>query len=639
MPNFLKLRSAFSWRLIFDAPVLAALGFLLAFDSGLLVTVPGVEKSLWPLPTRLATGFVYLLCLFYLLRPSRWLFAFGVPVLFAVTTVAAYFMSRFGIDVNVHVIAALMASNTGEASEFLSWELFAWLVPALIASAGLVFLRWRGGIWRPRHPLTWAALILLGMAAMVLARLYYLPANHFLATFDAGIETIPADRPQALELAQAVWPGQPPPEPKITRGRKGRVRFDFSNPATGDRLRLYAGKGDFTIKGRYFERRYDRQGRHLKTRLRDTTGWRGLRPRDFLLFHMAEALADYGVRRAALARAAASLKDISLPPSKLDPGRGDDLTVVLVIGESARADHFGVNGYGRDTTPRLSQTPNLVSFSQIRSCAASSTVAVPCVLTRLTTEDLPGDYRQSDDKAYFYQPVATENAFISLFRKHGFATAWLSLNRILGRKNEPISVMIAEAETRYFGADAGLSYSKARDEHLLPPLRRFLAEHSGRALAVVHTRGSHWRYDARYPREARHFTPTCRRGMPADCPRQHLINAYDNTIRYTDAFLAAIIGLLQDRKALLAYTSDHGESLGEAGYFTHSVMNRPEQRQVPLIWWASDSYLAESRRAFANLAARKDEPANHDHLFHSLLDCAGISSSVIDKGLSLCADR
>jgi lipid A ethanolaminephosphotransferase len=98
-----------------------------------------------------------------------------------------------------------------------------------------------------------------------------------------------------------------------------------------------------------------------------------------------------------------------------------------------------------------------------------------------------------------------------------------------------------------------------------------------------------------------------------------------------------VIERVKDRNALVIYTSDHAESLGEGGRFLHGHEDAPEDYAVPMMWWASDSFIARHEAAWKKLESHAKDTASHDVIFHSLLDCAGISSSVIDPSLSLCA--
>jgi len=106
---------------------------------------------------------------------------------------------------------------------------------------------------------------------------------------------------------------------------------------------------------------------------------------------------------------------------------------------------------------------------------------------------------------------------------------------------------------------------------------------------------------------------------------------------YTDFFLSSVIDRLKDKKAFMIYASDHGESLGECGRLTHSGDGDiPEQRTVPLMVWMSDSYKEAYPDKWSAIEVAKSKEISHDYIFHSILDCLGIESVIIDKELSLC---
>ncbi|MBI3783886.1 MAG: lipid A phosphoethanolamine transferase [Deltaproteobacteria bacterium] len=298
-----------------------------------------------------------------------------------------------------------------------------------------------------------------------------------------------------------------------------------------------------------------------------------------------------------------------------------DFAVVVVLGESARADHFSINGYGRPTTPALAATRNLVSFANVTSCATMTRASVPCLMTRATASTM--------------SVSLDETSFISIFNRLGFTSAWLSANGVYGDHDSAVSAIAKEASVREFRCSNPRADGVVLDGDLVPALDRFLDNHSGRLLAVLHTEGSHWPYDARYPSSFARFTPAFDHSTFVSWDHEPLINAYDNSVLYTDAVLAQIIERLRHRYALMLYVADHGEMLGEDGRYMHG-QECPEVRHVPMLWWASDSFLDAHPQRFARLKNRRYEAVSHDYVFHSLLDCAGIKSPAIDPNLSLC---
>lgn len=300
----------------------------------------------------------------------------------------------------------------------------------------------------------------------------------------------------------------------------------------------------------------------------------------------------------------------------------DKMIIILVIGESARADHFSLNGYNRKTNPELEKR-DVISYKNVISCGNQTRISVPCMLTRNTVEN--------------HNNLLNETSLISLFHRAGFSTAWYSSQRVM-HENDTITTSIAnEAESIYF---TKLSYNNARDEHLLPKIKEFVANGSNAKMLIVHTVGSHWSYNHRYDKAHEKFKPVCTSTTQKVCSREKLINSYDNSILYTDWFLASTIDFLKNENAMLIYVSDHGESLGEDGFFSHGQDEfRLEQRSVPLILWASTKYRALYPARYESVKNKSKLPASHDVIFHSTLDCAGIEAKTISKSLSLCADN
>lgn len=319
----------------------------------------------------------------------------------------------------------------------------------------------------------------------------------------------------------------------------------------------------------------------------------------------------------------------------------EGLTVVLVLGESSRADHWSLNGYYRETTPNLAKTPGLVNFPHTASCSNGTNVSVACLLTRATRENL--------------KPLDTENSFLSLFRKAGFKVFWVSNNNFVREQNFEVRQVVynktdvdkifstnspASGEftflERMFKQNRKEKYSFT-DSGLLKYLEDLLAGNKGKTFIVLHTVGSHWDYYNRYPQSFEKFSPSCRAGSYSACSRESIINTYDNSILYTDYFLSEVIARLKNRKAVLWYVSDHGELLGERGLWNHLNPDKgPEQYHVPMIWWASDSFNRTSPATRRKIAAKAQSPVSQDNLFHSVPSCASLTSPAIEKGLNLC---
>lgn len=340
-----------------------------------------------------------------------------------------------------------------------------------------------------------------------------------------------------------------------------------------------------------------------------------------LPFEAVNNMVGYIVERQRFQQLLEQRKDLSEWPVEHEDG---EMTVVLIVGESARADHFHMNGYHRRTTSKMEEM-GVLSFQDVTSCGTTTRVAVPCMLTRATLQG-PG-------------LALKETSLISVFRAAGFHTAWLSNQRFLGRANTMVSAIANEAHVvRFTDPQADNILMRLLDESLLPLMDEILLAGSLRTLVVLHTVGSHWLYDNHYPEAFRVFGPVCTRRSPASCSPEEVINSYDNTILYTDHFIAEVIKRVQSRRALVFYVSDHGESLGEEGRWGHGqAEDIPEQRKVPMLVWASRDFQGAHPDRFSSIQAMRDRPLSHDNLFHSLLDCSGVKSPLVDRNLSICA--
>lgn len=327
-----------------------------------------------------------------------------------------------------------------------------------------------------------------------------------------------------------------------------------------------------------------------------------------------------------------SLRQFAVP--KTDISKGDfrytnhDLVVVLILGEGARADHFHINGYNRRTSPNLERL-KVVSFTGAMSSFSFTRKSVPCILTRATAKN--------------YELSLRETGLISIFRRLGFYTAWISNQRQSHDNHDtPITVFAREADAVVFNnrlrAD---SYDRVRlDEELLKYMDDVLDLGYPNKLIVLHTIGSHWNYNAHYPQEFMKYTPIARNSNPYRNSAEEIVNSYDNTILYTDHFIAQVMERVKGHNSLVVYVSDHGEFLGEKGRFSHppGSVSGKELFHIPLFVWASQRFSRENPEKMAAVRRNSAKPISHDHVFHSLLDGAGIVSPIVEPGLSLFRD-
>jgi KDO II ethanolaminephosphotransferase len=311
----------------------------------------------------------------------------------------------------------------------------------------------------------------------------------------------------------------------------------------------------------------------------------------------------------------------------------DDVIVVVVIGESARSNNFGLLGYERPTTHLLAAEKNLVAFTAT-SCNTSTRLSLACMFVR----------PQSIVERGLQAPQILEHTVFSVFSKLGFNVELFALQSEVWFYNslKPDFYKIREV----IAADSANRGKAVLDSLLVAELEASMAKHpKGRQVIVLHTKGSHFSYTSRYPREFAKFQPECS-GVDGSCSKQAMVNSYDNSILYTDTFLKSVMSSLAGKKAVLIYTSDHGETIEENRHFhaTPKPLAPPEQLAVPLLFWASEPYLNASpanKKAFEQLqqAAKSSKTSvGHANLFDSMLGCLGITSNNggIDAKYNLC---
>jgi lipid A ethanolaminephosphotransferase len=311
---------------------------------------------------------------------------------------------------------------------------------------------------------------------------------------------------------------------------------------------------------------------------------------------------------------------------------GPKTVVVMVVGETARAQELAFNGYQRDTNPYLSDLDivnfsNVQDFSNVQACGTSTIVSVPCMFSHL-------------DRQKFSRSKArhTEN-ILDILQHTGVRILWRDNNS----SSKGVADRVPYENLNHLEDSRYCSNNNCFDEVLLKDLAPLMTSSNGDMLIVLHLKGSHGpSYYRRTPPAFKVFTPECSKANIQDCPRQEIVNAYDNTIVYTDYFLAELIDLLkrQNFATAMLYVSDHGESLGESGIYLHGVpyaLAPTEQTQVPMIFWGSEKLLAEKNIDPESLKTDREKPYSHDYIFHSLLGLFDIKTKVYKPDLDLFA--
>lgn len=308
------------------------------------------------------------------------------------------------------------------------------------------------------------------------------------------------------------------------------------------------------------------------------------------------------------------------------PADGKPQVVVLVVGETARADHFSLNGYSRLTNPRLAQE-EVINFTQVVSCGTTTAVSLPCMFSVLSREDfVSSDFLYRDN-------------VLDVVQRAGIDVSWLDNNS--GCKGACDRVTHLE-----FGPSSDPEFCNDKeclDEVVLKPLQARLQGATANQLIVVHQKGSHGpAYFQRVPKAFEVFTPVCRTVELQECTREEVVNAYDNSILYTDHVLAEIIQLLKAHvemvDASMLYLSDHGESLGENNLYLHGIpysLAPDSQKRIPMVAWFSPAFALDNGLDTACLNQITDLPWSQDNLFSTVLGLAQVSTDLYQTGMDL----
>ena len=302
--------------------------------------------------------------------------------------------------------------------------------------------------------------------------------------------------------------------------------------------------------------------------------------------------------------------------------------LVLVLGETGRSGNFGLNGYDRPTTPEL-QREAVASARNVTACGTSTATAVPCMFSHLGRSGFEG--RKQDFES-----------LVDVLQHAGLAVLWI--DNQAGCKG--VCDRVPSVSTTNLKDPQLCQNGECLDEIMLKDLDQRLqalpADRVKRGVVLVmHQMGSHGpAYHLRSPAAYKRFLPECTSDNLQDCSRAELVNAYDNTIAYTDHFLASTIGWLKARQdrfdTAMLYVADHGESLGENNLYLHGMpfsIAPDVQKQVPWITWLSPGFEQRGGVRIECVRGRRDAALTHDNYFHSVLGLMQISTKVYDRKL------
>jgi lipid A ethanolaminephosphotransferase len=293
--------------------------------------------------------------------------------------------------------------------------------------------------------------------------------------------------------------------------------------------------------------------------------------------------------------------------------------LIFILGETARAASFSLQGYARETNPLMSRQ-DIVYFRNAYSCGTATAVSVPCLFSHAGRREFDVDTARH-----------TQN-LLDVLADGGYEILW--------RENDDgCKGVCARAPTEDVtkpGDPRHCEKNYCRDEVLLEGLEEKVKNAPGNLAIFLHAMGSHGpSYYRRYPERFKRFTPTCDTPDIQNCSREAIVNTYDNTILYTDYIVSSVIEVAKKFPQLeigVIYVSDHGESLGENGAYLHGlpyVIAPDEQKHIPLLFWFSDT-MKRLDRIDENCLRRKaaSEEVAHDHLFHSIVSLLEVETSL-----------
>jgi lipid A ethanolaminephosphotransferase len=310
-------------------------------------------------------------------------------------------------------------------------------------------------------------------------------------------------------------------------------------------------------------------------------------------------------------------RDARLGP--LAAARPRPLVVVMVVGETARAANWQLNGYARPTTPELAQLP-VISFTDVTSCGTNTEVSLPCMFAPVGRRD------------YDEATIRGSESLLHVLARAGVGVRW--------RDNQSGCKGVCDGLPAEAVADLNVpglcADGHCLDEGLLHGLPERLKAAQGTQLLVLHQLGNHGpSYFRRYPPAFARFLPACEDDDLRRCSQAEITNAYDNALLYTDHVLAQLIRQLQAQAgavdSAVLYVSDHGESLGENHFYLHGLPYAiaPDlQKRVPMLMWLSPGFGAASGVDATCLQQRARQPVTHDHLFHTLLGLLDVKTAL-----------
>ncbi|MCF6280126.1 MAG: phosphoethanolamine transferase [Flavobacteriaceae bacterium] len=293
-----------------------------------------------------------------------------------------------------------------------------------------------------------------------------------------------------------------------------------------------------------------------------------------------------------------------LPVDDTTKSTVNDINFVFILGESVRADHIQLNGYSRETSPKLSKRKNIISYSDLYTPLTHTVASVKQLLTNQSVDDAV-----KSNEVY---------SLFSILNTVGYKTSWIG-NSTIVKSYAPI--ILSNQNVQLIDKFRSiLSFNKALDEKMLQPFDSILKTKKNQFI-TLHMVGSHWWYENRYSDEFRKFTPVINSKHIPSLEPQEIINSYDNTLLYLDNFIDVVINSVEKThtKSIVMYVADHGEILGEDGKWLHAQESEASKNPAMIIWY-SDEFITAYPNLVSSLKEKKDKRISADFFYHSILD-------------------
>lgn len=304
--------------------------------------------------------------------------------------------------------------------------------------------------------------------------------------------------------------------------------------------------------------------------------------------------------------------------------------MVLVVGETARAESFSLNGYAKNTNPELSTQSDLINFKQVSSCGTATAISLPCMFSGFPR------------KQYDENLASQREGLLDIAQRAGYKVTWISNNS--GCKG--VCTRVEQYQIPIEIQKKWCADGECKDGILNDALAAYIAQipkdDRQPRLIVLHQMGSHGpAYYKRAPKEYQHFKPSCDTNAIQGCSKDQLLNTYDNTIVYTDHVLNQVIELLKKQNNYRTgfwYVSDHGESTSESGMYLHGApyaMAPSQQTRIPMMMWFSPTWKKAAPSQVNCLMGERDQEFSHDNLFPSLLALLDVKTKTIDENYNM----